>query len=87
MPIDTRTGEAIYSRLIEIASDLGELKGTTDQVLKQTTETNGRVNKLEEEMLQVRLIKYWLYGAWAGLLFMGALLYKVLELYKLLMGK
>ena len=83
LPIDTKTGEAIYNRIIEIAASVGELRGTSNEILKQTTTTNGRVSKLEEEVARLKQLKYWVWGLGAGLTVVFSLIYKIIELYKL----
>ena len=41
------TDEKIYSILLEVKEDLGELKSGVSYIKSQADRTNGRVNKLE----------------------------------------
>jgi hypothetical protein len=82
LAIDTKTGEAIYGKLLDIVNDMGEVKGTLGEVLKQTINTNGRVTKLEEEVQHLKLLKFWIMGMGAGLSAVIVFLWKMLEVYE-----
>ncbi len=44
------TNENVPSWAAKLINDVGELKGTTRQILDQTTKTNGRVSNLERRV-------------------------------------
>lgn len=81
MAIDTGQATAIYGLLLDVRESIGRIDERSDQTLRQTTQTNGKVEELEDRIGKLERQRFYFAGAWVIVMATGAIVWEFVQFY------